>query len=172
MNNLISEEYKNVLRKIHSSEAWGQASANYIDEILTHINEFKNVLDYGAGCGNFKTDMSKYSNIDIIEYEPGRPELENNNIPCEFVVCVDVLEHIEPEFIENVLMDLKRVTLKKGFFTICTRPAQRILPNGWNAHLIQEDNSWWISKIKKYFNILKIREEGYSDLVVIVEAKA
>ena len=173
MNSLLSEEYRNVLQQIHSTEHWGITASNYLDEIRTCIDKFqpKNILDYGCGAGGFKSGVSKYLDIDILEYEPGRPELQSNNLPREFVVCVDVLEHIEPDFLENVLMDLKRVTLKNGFFTVCTRPAIRILPNGWNAHLIQESNEWWISKITKYFNILGMREHGPHDMVVIVEAK-
>ena len=50
------------------------------------------------------------------------PELSAAPQPCAFVVCIDVLEHIEPELLGNVLDDLQRVTAGLGVFTVHTGP--------------------------------------------------
>jgi hypothetical protein len=68
-------------------------------------------------------------------------------------VCIDVLEHIEPEYLDGVLTDLKRVTKKVGFFTIATREANKKLEDGRNTHLIVENKDWWKEKLLKYFDI-------------------
>ena len=88
-------------------------------------------------------------------YEPSNELWSSTPEPTEFVACIDVLEHIEPELLDNVLNDLQRVTMKFGLFTIHTGPAAKTLPDGRNAHLIQEPLSWWEDKIKLRFKILK-----------------
>ena len=88
-------------------------------------------------------------------YEPSNKLWSSTPEPTEFVACIDVLEHIEPELLDNVLNDLQRVVMKFGLFTIHTGPAAKTLPDGRNAHLIQEPLSWWEDKIKLRFKIIK-----------------
>ena len=75
--------------------------------------------------------------------------------PCECVACIDVLEHIEPELIENVLDDLRRVTTGHGVFTVHTGPAVKVLSDGRNAHLIQQPAEWWIDHFEQRFDVLE-----------------
>jgi len=55
----------------------------------------------------------------------------------DLVTCIDILEHIEPELLENVLLELKRLHGRLYFFTIHLGPAGKTLSDGRNAHLIQ-----------------------------------
>ncbi|HUV66463.1 MAG TPA: class I SAM-dependent methyltransferase [Sedimentisphaerales bacterium] len=91
--------------------------------------------------------------IEITEYDPGIPGKDDPPEPHDLVVCIDVLEHIEPDYLDNVLDDLKRVIKLCGFFTIASGPAGKLLPDGRNAHLIQQDMGWWIPKFEKRFVI-------------------
>ena len=65
-----------------------------------------------------------------------------------------MLEHIEPDYLENVLDDLQRVTFRHTYFSIYTGPAIRVLPDGRNAHLIQQPPKWWLPKIMERFYLL------------------
>jgi hypothetical protein len=87
--------------------------------------------------------------------------------PADIVACTDVLEHIEPECLEDVLADLRRVTKKMGFFTIATRPAKKFLSDGRNAHLIQQDARWWLEKLWAKFHVQQFNDLG-GELLVIV----
>ena len=87
--------------------------------------------------------------------------------PADIVACTDVLEHIEPECLEDVLADLRQVTKRLGFFTIATRPAKKFLADGRNAHLIQQDAKWWIERLWKHFKIQQFNDLG-GELLVIV----
>jgi len=49
-----------------------------------------------------------------------RPDGLRDPSPASFVACIDVLEHIEPELLDNVLDDLRRVTAQIGVFTVHT----------------------------------------------------
>lgn len=63
------------------------------------------------------------------------------------MACIDVLEHIEPDCLDAVLDDMRRCTLNGIFLTIHCFPAGKTLPDGRNAHLIQQPTHWWLPKL-------------------------
>jgi hypothetical protein len=63
------------------------------------------------------------------------------------------MEHIEPECLDDVLINISSLTNKMAFITIATLPAQKFLSDGRNCHLIVEDPTWWFEKMWKYFFI-------------------
>lgn len=154
---LISDEYRKLQANLHKHSNFGTTGAMYADYINELIAQygFKSVLDYGAGKCNLG---EKLNNITYIAYEPSNPKYSDTPSPCEFVISIDVLEHIEPECLADVLNDLKRVTINYGFFTIHTKPAKKFLADGRNAHLIQEKMSWWYEKLNPMFEILNSKE--------------
>ena len=89
-------------------------------------------------------------------YDPVFPEYGEPR-EADLVCCIDVLEHIEPQYLKNVLQDLSKITINLGFFTIHTGPANKLLSDGRNAHLIQKPLSWWIPKICDYFEIIQLQ---------------
>lgn len=157
MSKLVSEEYLEVLNKVHSNGEWGRQAGVLLGGLAPFIREWNTdtVLDYGAGAGSFKRNLHRVEldHINVIEYEPGIPEKSNPPQPQNYVICIDVLEHIEPELIDNVLADLDRVTLKEGIFSIDLGPANRILPDGRNAHLLIKPKEWWQEKLEKYWTV-------------------
>jgi len=72
---------------------------------------------------------------------------------AQLVCCIDVLEHIEPIYLDAVLEELARITVNIGFFTIHRGPASKTLEDGRNAHLIQAPISWWLSRLVRHFEI-------------------
>ena len=89
-------------------------------------------------------------------YDPAFPEYGKPQ-KADLVCCVDVLEHLEIEFLEAVLQELSSITDGFGFFSIHSGPAGKILSDGRNAHLIQQPSSWWLPKLCKYFDILHLQ---------------
>jgi hypothetical protein len=61
----------------------------------------------------------------------------------------DVLEHVEPTFINDTLSDLKNRCNKIMHHVIACHPAKRVLNDGRNAHLIIENPDWWKIKISE-----------------------
>ena len=141
--------------KLHEDINYGVASVAYapiVDEIIKNHN-ITNLLDYGAGKCRLKDAIK--STVNYTPYEPSNELWSQTPEPNEFVTCIDVLEHIEPELLDNVLDDLKRVVDKYGLFTIHTGPAIKILPDGRNAHLIQQPLEWWNKHLSTRFTIVK-----------------
>lgn len=148
---MISDQYRRILEQVHSNGPWGVAAAGMIDNLEGMITRtgVKTVLDYGAGSsGILARDLPiRVPGLTVISYEPGIPELAAPPVPAPFVLCIDVLEHVEPDHVDAVLDDLKRVTVNHGFFNVATTPAGRILPDGRNAHLTVQPIEWWSEKI-------------------------
>jgi len=114
------------------------------------------VLDYGCGRQTLHNAMPPITGMSWVDYDPCVDELSDAPEPADLVACTDVLEHIEPECLENVLDDLQRVVRKLGFFVIATKPAQKSFSDGQNTHKIVKDVHYWLPKLKKRFYVLKV----------------
>jgi uncharacterized Rossmann fold enzyme len=160
---LISAEYRDLNRQLHRENlSYGVGGGKHADvvkkiyKILSKSSDAVSVLDYGAGKGYLAKELP----FPIWEYDPAVPGKTDTPRPADFVICTDVLEHIEPDCLRFVLEDLKRCVKQVGFFTIHTGPAGKTLPDGRNTHLIQKGKDWWAYKLQKYFTIGRIQKLG------------
>ncbi len=171
---LISEEYRRLQQKLHENPDYGTASLTYAEQVAREIvtARFGELLDYGAGKGRLGQALKELVPYPVVvhHYDPAIPKWSAVPEPCEFVACIDVLEHVEPALLDNVLDDLRRVTAKIGMFTVHTGPAAKVLADGRNAHLIQQPPAWWLPKFLERFEL-----EAYNRVPngfwVIVERK-
>ena len=76
------------------------------------------------------------------------------------------MEHIEQEYLEVVLDEIKSITLKLCYFSIATKPAVKKLSDGRNAHLIQKPTRWWLPKLCERFHI-EFLKKGPNDFIVL-----
>ena len=76
--------------------------------------------------------------------------------PADYIVCCDVMEHIELDLLDNVMLHLKGLMLKGGFFNISTKDAITLLSDGSNAHKIVKDGNWWVDLFSKHFDLSNI----------------
>ena len=155
---LISDEYRRMQQQLHQNPKYGMASVKYaplVAEVLQTVGA-KELLDYGAGKGRLGETLKQHfqSPLVVHHYDPAVSEWSGSPQPCEFVACIDVLEHIEPALLDNVLDDLQRVTARVGVFTVHTAAAVKVLPDGRNAHLIQQPPAWWLPKFMARFELL------------------
>jgi hypothetical protein len=156
---LISEEYRELNKKLHEENlAYGVGAGKHADTVtkLVEKTKAKSVLDYGCGKGY----LAKALKFPIWEYDPAIEGKTEQPRAADLVVCLDVLEHIEPEKLQMVLNDLRRCTLSVGYFVIHTGPSSKVLADGRNAHLIQENREWWEQKLKLHFRIAQIFQSG------------
>jgi hypothetical protein len=156
----ISTEYLDEQKLLHLNPNYGVASLSFAPIVadLVRQTEIRSISDYGAGKKNLLVGL-KRSGIDAIDYYPYDPAFDEYGEPrsADLVCCIDVLEHIEPDKLENVLTELARITINLGFFSIHMGPAAKVLSDGRNAHLIQQPSSWWLPKLVKYFEILHLQ---------------
>lgn len=157
----VSNEYKQLLKEAHKNKKWGTRD-EIPDQVVYCIENFdiKSILDFGCGKGHVKDLIKeKYPNIEVYGYDPGF----DSSLPekVDLIYSTDVLEHIEPEELDNTLNDLNNRTNILQYHLIACHRAKAKLPDGRNAHLIQEPPDWWQRKIKEY-NWEVLYEESYS----------
>jgi len=154
---LISEEYRRMQQQLHENPKYGVASLEFAPLVLQVIEQIgvSEMLDYGAGKGRLGHALRGRTQrpLTVHHYDPAIPEWSAPPGPCRFVACIDVLEHIEPHLLDNVLDDLRRVTAGAGLFTVHTGAALKVLPDGRNAHLIQQPPEWWLPKFMERFDL-------------------
>lgn len=154
---LISEAYRRMQQELHQNPNYGVASVHYAPLVaqLLETTRDSELLDYGAGKGRLGQTLRQIVKrpLTIHHYDPAIPEWSVPPAPCRFVACIDVLEHIEPALIDNVLDDLRRVVTGVFICTVHTQPAVKVLSDGRNAHLIQQPASWWLPKFLDRFEL-------------------
>lgn len=154
----ISEDYRRMQEKLHENPNYGVASIQYAPVVAKIMQQLAitELLDYGAGKGrlgqSLRTILS--SPLTIHHYDPAVAEWSGRPRPCGFVCCIDVLEHIEPGYLDNVLDDLQNLVERCGFFTVHVGPAIKTLPDGRNAHLIQQPADWWLPRLMSRFGLV------------------
>jgi hypothetical protein len=156
----ISESYRQAQKELHKNPAYGMASVSMAPMIaqIMKATRVASLSDYGAGKMRLKDALISHEVTDF-DYRPYDPAFPEYGAPREadLVCCIDVLEHIEPDRLDHVLDDLQRITRQIGFFSIHLGPAQKILTDGRNAHLIQETVSWWLLKLAPRFEVLQLQ---------------
>lgn len=155
----ISEEYRKLQQELHQNPNYGTASLTFaplVADIIRRTNS-KSLSDYGAGKMNLIKGLENLG-IRINEYFPYDPAFPEYGTPksADLVCCIDVLEHIEPILVDNVIEELASIVNNLGLFTIHMGPAGKFLKDGRNAHLIQKPSSWWLARLVNYFDILHL----------------
>jgi 2-polyprenyl-3-methyl-5-hydroxy-6-metoxy-1,4-benzoquinol methylase len=156
---LISPEYLSQQKQLHENPDYGVASQHFAPVVAKVMNQYgvQELLDYGAGKGRLAQTLMQKQMVNhpfrVQHYEPTHTEWADIPEPTEMVACIDVLEHIEPELLDNVLDDLQRCTLSIGMFSVSTEPALKTLPDGRNAHLIIKPSAWWLPRIQERFDL-------------------
>lgn len=168
---LISESYRTLNKQLHDTNAsYGISGHTYagLVEGMAICYQAKSILDYGCGKGTLKQALP---HLPIAEYDPCIVGKEATPAPADIVICNDVLEHIEPDCLHDVLADLARVTLKLGILVADLIPAVKFLADGRNAHILLGTDVFWREAISEHFEVITVQPEKFRKLVFIVRPK-
>lgn len=161
MNTTISEEYRAEQQKLHENPKYGVASLSFAPVVrsLLRLGNCTSLSDYGAGKCNLKKALGLRDGgkVRYFPYDPAFPEYGAPQ-PADLVTSIDVLEHIEPELLDDVLSEISSISRRLAFLTVHTGPAKKVLSDGRNAHLIQESPGWWLARFEPYFDILHVQQ--------------
>lgn len=163
---LISAEMRELNARLHRENlAFGVGGGKHADTVLKLSKDLgtTSILDYGCGKGY----LGKALPFPIWEYDPAIPGKDASPRPADIVVCTDVLEHVEDGKVQYVLGDMRRCLLKCGYFVIHLGPAQKTYADGRNTHLTQRSQTWWETKLGKFFDVAKVIRKG-PELHVVV----
>lgn len=133
----------------------GYSLQSYVPEISQIIKDsnIKTVLDYGCGKGlPYKAfNLRQLWSVDDIQlYDPGVPQYQTKPTGLyDMTLCMDVMEHVPEENVDDVLEEIAKYTKKVAVLSISTRPASKTLPDGRNAHLTVKPVKWWKQKLNE-----------------------
>jgi 2-polyprenyl-3-methyl-5-hydroxy-6-metoxy-1,4-benzoquinol methylase len=171
---MISEDYLRQQKKLHERADYGTAStlfAGIASEIIDHY-KVATILDYGAGKGRLGESIKTKTKPRLTNYDPAVEKYSTRpNGKFDLVASVDVLEHIEPEYLDQVLDDITTFVGRLAFLTIHIGPAAKVLDDGRNAHLIQKAPEWWISKIGERLSLQRIQKVSKTNFWGLWECK-
>lgn len=156
---MISNNLKKMYQDIHLNTPFGKRGKfpKHLEKFITEKRP-QSILDFGCGKGRLVRKIKEtFPEIDVEGYDPANPDFSRSidNKQFDMIISSDVLEHVEPEFIDKTLIYLKERS-KHFYHLIACSPAKLVLPDGRNAHLIIENRDWWNSKfLKSNYIILK-----------------
>lgn len=168
---LITDAYRAANEHLHATTQYGTTAPRFMDAIRKVATESRayGILDYGSGPReHVRHALWRYH--PVRSYDPCVPSLSAEPEAADLLVSCDVLEHIEPELLDNVLDHMAKLALRAVFLTIATRPAKKMLPDGRNAHLIVEDADFWLPRLMKRWRVRHFQDMG-GEIVVIGEAR-
>ena len=173
----ISDDYRKLQQELHLNPDYGVASLAFAPIVagVMRQSNVRSLCDYGAGKQNLLKGLAQagVTGFDYHPYDPAFPEYGEPR-EADLVCCIDVLEHIEPEWLDNVLDELEEITTRLGFFSVHMGPASKTLADGRNAHLIQKPSSWWLPRLTERFEIMQLQSHqlmGFGFWVVVEPRK-
>lgn len=151
-SDLISPAYLEMQKELHARpKGYGGKGDKWAPAVAVMVDAFSawSVLDYGSGQGSLKKALLPLltRSVRINEYDPAIPGKDAQPEFADLVTVTDVLEHVEPDRLSTVLAHLKVLARKAVFVVIATRPSNKTMTDGRNAHLIIESGEWWHLKM-------------------------
>lgn len=147
---MISVEYQKILEQINGTENFGKRAScpKYLENFIKQLKP-KTILDYGCGSGKLIITLKNmFPEIEIHGFDPGNLQFQNyKKDSYDLIVSTDVLEHIEPEYLDQTLEFLRKKS-RYFYHLIALKPSRLTLPDGRNAHLILESAQWWKNKFQ------------------------
>jgi len=149
-------DYAKAYTELHERKAdmfAGRSIVPHVDAIAQLVEKTgaQTLLDFGSGKGHQYSEDNvhlRWGGIMPTLYDPGIPELAKcPKRRFDGVICTDVMEHIAPDDVKLVLLDVFRHSRLFVFFSIACRPAKKFFPDGTNVHLTVKGHNWWERKI-------------------------
>jgi len=165
----LTTNYKKQLDYLHRKNKMGKNSKRKnpkLFEIPIFLEKYhpNTILDYGCGSGSVVDMLSKMYQL-VDGYDPCVEKYSNYpNQTYDVLISMDVLEHIEPDYLDENLKNIDLLFSKAAYLDIHTSASPTFLPDGRNAHLIQEQPNFWRNKIQSNMSV-KIIEEFWREPV-------
>ncbi len=169
---LITSSYASQQKFLHETDKdYGSRGFNwgYLVVGIAVVEKCSTVLDYGCGKGSL-CEIVKRAGIDISGYDPGVNGRESLPVKADLVTVIDVLEHIEPECISDVLDHLFFLSEKLLLVAIAIRLSSKTLPDGRNAHVSIGGPDWWRSQLEdRGFKVRRVWNTGQKEWVAMLQ---
>jgi hypothetical protein len=155
----ITREYQEHLATMHASDrSWGSSAIRFggpdILGLIMQRKYIRTVLDFGCGKGLMGEFVAEAlpGRVEWFEYDPGIPG--KDKLPdgrFDMVLTCDVLEHVEPEHLDDTLRQIADRAQFVMYNNIACTPTNNDFTTGphagKNIHLIVKPPIWWRDRI-------------------------
>lgn len=151
----ISPAYLEEQKRLHAQpEGYGGKGrkwAPWVEESAMRLPVCQTFLDYGCGQGSLALALRRVWGpaIQIREYDPAIAGKDTAPQPAHLVACTDVLEHVEPHLIQNVLSHLDTLAVHGLFLVVSLVETAKTLSDGRQAHILLRPATWWRSQFER-----------------------
>lgn len=152
----------------------GVSLTPHIPRILSIIQHFKSksLLDYGSGKatiyerkafpigkGTKMGTLKEYWGLDRVQfYDPGyEPYAALPSESFDGVISTDVMEHIPEEDVDWIADELLGYARQFVYACVALYPAQKLLPDGSNAHVTLKEPVWWAERFDRRRKAMQAR---------------
>ena len=174
----FTEAYSGLQALLHAEGDYGVTGKQHAPVIFHAVSQLAkrhgsiSVLDYGSAAGTtFDTLKELFwlpPGLTLHCYDPFVHEFCAEPTPADFVMCLDVMEHVEPQCTWAVLDHIASLTKRVVFFTIGLVPAQKVLADGRNAHINLRSQEFWLKEIRKRFITSEVALSKDQEAILVV----
>jgi hypothetical protein len=178
-NEIITPRYAALNSTLHKKRreygAYGRRYAEHVYGLLA-LYRPQSVIDFGCGKGSLAVEVEKLiadrqpsrfrknrefaarrTDLHMPDWQDFDPAIEGKDtlpeLPADLLVTTDVLEHVEPELLDNCLDTIIGLTGRFLFAAVALKFSNKTLADGRNTHQIVESENFWIDRFKPIFNI-------------------
>ena len=138
----ITDAYLEQQRQMHAApRGYGTKGDRWVSTVHAIAREMctgepvRAILDYGCGQGQL-VEALRARGLQAAGYDPAVERYAGPTTQTfDLTVCTDVLEHVEPECLSDVLSDIVCRTSRVIWVVIGLEPCGKTLPDGRNAHI-------------------------------------
>lgn len=152
---MISENYKSQLAWMHQRTMFA-GRLNEYDDAFGKVVKYKpqTILDYGCAHGNLVNKLKEdFPDVNVDGYDPAVENYQQYPTQSyDLLFCLDVMEHLELEYLAEVIQGMDKLIDGHAYMVIACYPAQKKLPDGRNTHLIIKEPQWWLDVLTKHLD--------------------
>ena len=133
------------------------------------------VIDFGCGDGKaihlFRKAGYRAIGVDHVSLMPDTVQSCLWSLPADLPVadfgyCADVMEHIPPERVDDVLVNIARHVSRMAYFRIATTPDVMGKLIGETLHLTVQPAHWWLARVSVAFGSAAIRADHPAHVII------
>lgn len=146
--------------------------------VSLYMQPGQTLIDFGAGTGR-ATAFFRDRGLEVLAVDFAENALETSvpyvnaclwdmpELSAEIGYCCDVMEHIPPQKVGEVLAGIRARISGAVYFRIATRSDRMGSLIGSRLHLTVQSGEWWRRQIEAHWRIVDVVENNGRDLVAI-----